>query len=209
MPLRPFRCGHSSKCKMENFPNSARSEVPPVLSPFLDGSSGGEANQSSPQQQSKYVLSIFGDARESAELIKRGEFIVPPYYLRSALGSESELKLRPSQIKQFSLDSLFFCFHCLPDDILQTVAGQELLSRGWRYHRDNSYWVRPAAPADRETLGAQPRQFVYFDADSWTPKVLLGHLDHTRLMVASEHAPSARAPNLNSLKTGPLAHAHH
>ncbi len=188
---------------MENFPSASRQEAPLSLSPFIDGDSSKGRAQPLGNRSSRFILSIFDDMRQSMDILQRSEFTVPSYYLRSLNGSESELKLKQSQIKHFSLDSLFYSFHCLPDDILQTMCGQELLSRGWKYHKDNFCWVRPAAPADRETLGAQLRQFVYFDASSWTQKVFQGQLDHTRLMVASEHAPSTRGQSFSALKTGP------
>jgi hypothetical protein len=189
---------------MENFPTA---DLPSLLSPTMGDEAGRVTSDMKPRPPTRSILSLFDDASHDSEVVGRSDFSVPPYYLRSATGGPGELKLSMAQVKQFSLDALFSCFHCLPDDVLQSVAATELVTRGWRYHRDHCFWMRPSNAGDRELLLTVPvstqRPFVIFDPATWTHKLFQGQMDHARLMVPPDHNPSSRAPSMGSLKTSP------
>ncbi|CAD7936086.1 unnamed protein product [Amoebophrya sp. A120] len=44
------------------------------------------------------------------------------------------------QVSKFSLETLFYVFYQLVDDIMQAYAAEELYNRGWKYHVERERW---------------------------------------------------------------------
>ena len=191
-------CNSTQTPKMENFPSLTKAVVPTKLTPFVEDHA---STQYPPVRLSRAVLSLFESPSGDAEMLNRSEFVVPRCYHRSHLTGESEMKLKPSQVKQFSIDTLFYCFHYLPSDVLQVVAAQELVHRGWKYHSEMKQWFRPAGAED----GVPPGQktLVYFDPIQWARRVVPGPLDHAKFLAPSDYTTQVGALNLASLKSGP------
>ena len=187
---------------MENFPVGVVGGMPARLSPYLD-----EQNHkisSTQPRLSRSTLSLFDTREENLYALEGAEVSIPQHYLRSLVNGESEFKLKPSHIKQFSLQTLFYAFYQLPKDLLQALAAQELNSRGWRYHPQTSLWFRPATLNDNIPAGPPgQKQFMYFDTQTWTPKLYTGVVDPSKLLGPGEYSLSANAPSMASLRTGP------
>jgi len=187
---------------MENFPIGVEGSIPAKLSPYVDERK--ELHSSHQQRMSRSTVSVFDTREDNLSSLEGVEFSIPQYYLRSSISGESELKLKPTHVKQFSLQALFYAFYQLPRDLLQALAAQELNSRGWRYHTQLSLWFRPATSNDN-VPNSSPGQkhFMHFDIESWSPKLYTGVLDQSKLLGPGEYSLSPNAPSFSSLKTGP------
>jgi hypothetical protein len=186
---------------MENFPIGADG-IPTKLSPYADE----DVDSLSTRQHklSRSTVSIFDTREENLLALEGAECAIPQYYLRSTLNGESEFKLKQTHIKQFSLQTLFYAFYQLPKDLLQSLAAQELNSRGWRYHTQLSLWFRPATANDNiPNSSPGQKQFMYFDTQAWSPKLFTSVLDQSKLLGPGEYSLSSTAPNFSSLKAGP------
>jgi hypothetical protein len=150
------------------------------------------------------MLSVFDRREINSITLKRSELAIPPYYLRTTINGESELKLKPENLKQFSLSSLFYAFYQIPRDLLQALAAQELNSRGWRYNPDSKIWFRQANATDgipSQALSSGQRHFMYFDINSWQQKEHVGVMDSSKLLGPGDYSLPPNAPI--SLKVNP------
>jgi hypothetical protein len=179
---------------MTNFP-AARFEVPNKLSPFADDSNGHPLLVS---RASASVLSVFTPQPIQEEILRKTEFSLPQSYFRSYIQGESEFKLRPQHLKQFSLKTLFYCFHNLPGDIVQVLAAQELSARGWKYHSEIKRWFRQAASGDVPSSSG----LIQFDTSRWDECAYPSVIDQSKFLPASAHTLPAGV-SLVALRTGP------
>ncbi len=53
-----------------------------------------------------------------------------------------ECKLSIEHFKKYHIDSLFYLFYSMPNDLYQALSAQELYRREWRYHRHLLYWMK-------------------------------------------------------------------
>lgn len=178
--------------------------VPDKLSPFLTDSIGS----SSQFLSARSLISLFAPVDIQVEARKKHDFFIPQYYIRSAMNGESELKLKPHQVKQFSLDTLMYCFYYLPSDVLQSVSALELVSRNWKYHPELNQWFRPTGSEDglppQMFTGGQ-KHYMTFDVPSWTQKLWTGSIDASKFQ--TDYSLSPKAPALNgTLRTAPVRH---
>lgn len=73
-------------------------------------------------------------------------------------------------LSKFQVETLFYMFYCMPKDILQACAAQELYSREWKYHGELKIWLK--ARTQQELLQAHSTvQFVYFDVNVWNTRL--------------------------------------
>ncbi len=187
---------------MENFPIGVQGSIPAKLSPYVDERE--ELLTGQRPKMSRSTVSVFDSRQENLRALEGVEYSIPQYYLRSSVSGESEFKLKQTHIKQFSLQTLFYAFYQLPNDLLQALAAQELNSRGWRYHPQLSLWFRPATANDNlPSSGPGQKQFMHFDIESWSPKLYTGVLDQSKLLGPGEYSLLPNAPSFSSLKTGP------
>lgn len=69
-----------------------------------------------------------------------------------------------SQFSKFQLETLFYIFYNMPQDVLQLLAAVELYGRKWRYHKDLKLWFTcdTEANGNYDSIG-----YTYFDISSW------------------------------------------
>jgi len=68
--------------------------------------------------------------------------------------------------EKLALETLFVCFYSMPRDVMQVLAAQELVNRGWRFHEDLRLWFSQAKNGS----------VVYFDVIAWDRRVFSGRL---------------------------------
>jgi CCR4-NOT transcription complex subunit 2 len=105
--------------------------------------------------------SPFADQVASAE----PKFATPQCYLMNPPN------LKMEHMRKFQLETLFYMFYALPQDVLQAHSAQELMRREWRYHGELKIWLKQRMPQEvMATSGADgqaPVAFIFFDANSW------------------------------------------
>ena len=179
---------------MTNFPGG-KFEVPNILSPFVDDS---VRQPLLADRASSSVISVFAEPSASQEILRKTDFVLPHCYFRSYIQGESEFKLKPQHLKQFSLPTLFYSFYNLPGDILQLLSAQELSARGWKYHPEIKRWFRQAASGDVPTSSG----LIHFDPSRWEERAYPSNVDQSKFMPASEHIVPANV-NVGGLRSGP------
>ncbi|CAM9949398.1 unnamed protein product, partial [Choristocarpus tenellus] len=82
--------------------------------------------------------------------------------------------LKGQHFSNFQLETLFYVFYAMPQDLLQAYAAQELYNREWRFHADLKLWFKRATPGD----GTIPAgvQYVYFDHNTWERQFFVGNI---------------------------------
>jgi CCR4-NOT transcription complex subunit 2 len=71
--------------------------------------------------------------------------------------------------QKFQQETLFYVFYSMPGDEAQLYAADELIARGWGYHKELKAWLmrvantEPVMKTDRGERGS----FWIFDASSW------------------------------------------
>lgn len=175
--------------KMENFPGGHNLELPTKLSPLV---TEPPLSQSAPIRVSRSLISVFSLPQEENEVLQKTDYSIPQCYYRSLISSESELKLKASQVGQFSIDSLFYAFYLIPGDVLQAAAAVELHHRGWRYHTELKIWFRQG-----ESAGS-----VQFDPVSWEQTLFNKAIDPSKFMSSVDYTPRFGS-NLGVLRPGP------
>jgi CCR4-NOT transcription complex subunit 2 len=86
-------------------------------------------------------------------------FSLPPSYPRKAT-------VRPEILEKVNLETLFVCFYSMPRDVLQVLAAQELINRGWRFHEELRLWFSQAKNGS----------IVFFDVHAWERRIFSGRL---------------------------------
>ncbi|KAF7731959.1 hypothetical protein EC973_007064 [Apophysomyces ossiformis] len=94
--------------------------------------------------------------------------------------AESTVQASPAahqRMRTFSEEILFYAFYCMPRDIAQDAAAQELYNRNWRYHKELGLWLTKnpaennnrATPVFRRTSqnGIEQGVYVFFDPATW------------------------------------------
>eukprot|EP00752_Nemacystus_decipiens_P003307 g3061.t1 len=81
--------------------------------------------------------------------------------------------LKPMHLKNFQLETLFYIFYSMPQDVLQAYAAQELHTREWRFQSVLKLWFKRVGPAD----GNVPPnvEYIYFDHNEWTRQYFAGN----------------------------------
>ena len=86
-------------------------------------------------------------------------FSLPPSYPKRA-------SVRPEVLEKVSLETLFVAFYSMTRDVLQVLAAQELVNRGWKFHEDLRLWF----------LQTNNGSVVYFDVHAWDRRIFSGRL---------------------------------
>jgi CCR4-NOT transcription complex subunit 2 len=85
--------------------------------------------------------------------------------------------LKTGHLSKFQLETLFYIFYALPEDVLQAYSAQELYTREWRYHADLKLWFKRATPADGIPISSSGAQYLYFDINSWERRLFNGNMN--------------------------------
>mmetsp|Transcript_7462 Transcript_7462/g.11155 ORF Transcript_7462/g.11155 Transcript_7462/m.11155 type:complete len:498 (+) Transcript_7462:43-1536(+) len=79
--------------------------------------------------------------------------------------------LKTTHFSKFALETLFYIFYAMPQDVLQAYAAQELYHREWKFHSDLKLWMKRAPSTDPVA-----QQFIFFDHNAWERKAFTGAL---------------------------------
>ncbi|KAI8373106.1 uncharacterized protein BYT42DRAFT_500689 [Radiomyces spectabilis] len=102
--------------------------------------------------------------------------IEPGYYLPPCYRNVQATPAAHQRMRTFSDEILFYVFYCMPKDIAQEAAAQELYARNWRYHKELGLWLtkeadengRPVEVFRRTSPSALDRGvYVFFDPTTW------------------------------------------
>jgi hypothetical protein len=141
------------------------------------------------------------------DLTKLGLNLNSPEYLSQSFGSPwldqpmrassepeywlpAQYYVHPTPIKnahfgRFTVDTVFYVFHNMPGDLLQTYAATELCLRGWRYHIDLQVWFRAV-----EDVTGRPEvrgsQWIFFDPVAWEKRFYTKAVDKARFLAPEE-----------------------
>lgn len=85
--------------------------------------------------------------------------------------------LKTGHLSKFQLETLFYIFYALPQDVLQAYAAQELYAREWKFHVELKLWFKRASPADGVSNSVGGMQFIYFDINSWERRLFNGNMN--------------------------------
>ncbi|OBZ89907.1 General negative regulator of transcription subunit 2 [Choanephora cucurbitarum] len=102
--------------------------------------------------------------------------VEPGYYLPACYRNVQATPPAHQRMRTFSDEILFYVFYCMPKDIAQEAAAQELYARNWRYHKELGLWLtketdengRPVQSFRRTSPNALDRGvYVFFDPTTW------------------------------------------
>ncbi|KAG2206473.1 hypothetical protein INT46_001774 [Mucor plumbeus] len=102
--------------------------------------------------------------------------VEPGYYLPACYRNVQATPPAHQRMRTFSDEILFYVFYCMPKDIAQEAAAQELYARNWRYHKELGLWLtketdengRPVQAFRRTSPNALDRGvYVFFDPTTW------------------------------------------
>jgi CCR4-NOT transcription complex subunit 2 len=108
----------------------------------------------------------------------------PLYAIPSCYYVQPIPALKTGHLAKFQLETLFYIFYGIPQDILQAYAAQELYSRDWRFHADFQLWMKPIVLPNDSNNGnnnnntgtgnatTPTQQFIYFDTHLWERRLL-------------------------------------
>ncbi|CEG75167.1 hypothetical protein G6F70_004883 [Rhizopus microsporus] len=102
--------------------------------------------------------------------------VEPGYYLPPCYRHVQATPPAHQRMRTFSDEILFYVFYCMPKDIAQEAAAQELYARNWRYHKELGLWLtketdengRPVQSFRRTSPNGLDRGvYVFFDPTTW------------------------------------------
>ncbi|CAM9656747.1 unnamed protein product [Chrysoparadoxa australica] len=116
------------------------------------------------------LYATFASPWADAPSSKEPQFQLPLcYYLQPPA-------LKTTHFSKFQLETLFYIFYAIPQDVLQAYAAQELCNREWQYHGDLKVWVKRAGAADGTV---QPGvHLIYFDHTCWEKRGFAPHVQN-------------------------------
>ncbi|CAM9350250.1 unnamed protein product [Pylaiella littoralis] len=107
--------------------------------------------------------------------------------------------LKAMHLKNFQVETLFYIFYSMPQDVLQAYAAQELHTREWRFQSVLKLWFKRVGPAD----GNVPPnvEYIYFDHNEWQRQFFAGNV---QMIVSRETKPvlGMLAPHLSFVVCG-------
>jgi CCR4-NOT transcription complex subunit 2 len=105
----------------------------------------------------------FGSPWSDAAPLRELELAVPACYAVRAR------PLSPSTFAKFQQETLFYVFYGSPGEEAQARAADELVNRGWGFHKELKAWLTRVAGAEpaRRTARGERGSFWIFDANVW------------------------------------------
>lgn len=101
--------------------------------------------------------------------------------------------LTATSLKRFTNMTVFYVFYVFAGEEKQLLAADELIRRGWVFHKSLTMWMRPDKTSEIEVSGVPGEQGIFdvFDPNSWSiQKKENFFMDHRFI----EEAPSQRLP---------------
>jgi len=111
------------------------------------------------------LYATFGSPFSVTPMRKDPEFHLPPCYYAHPR------QLKTTHLEKFTIETLFYIFFNMPQDMLQACAAAELYNRGWKYHADLKTWF------DRKQDERGQTQWIRFDSTMWERHYYLNELD--------------------------------
>ncbi|KAJ6248172.1 ccr4-not transcription complex subunit 2 [Anaeramoeba flamelloides] len=109
------------------------------------------------------LYSHFDSPWGSKDYQENVDFEIPEYY---TLNPPPVLTL--DQISHFSDMLLLYIFYSSPRDALQIAATEQLIYRGWMYHKELSIWlIQDPETKQNEKEIQNPSTFLFFNPDNW------------------------------------------
>lgn len=137
------------------------------------------------------------------------DYHVPDEYLHN-LAAKGSLPEFFENMSKMATDLLFFLFYASPRDMLQIMIGNELFTRGWRYHKTEKLWVArlPNTHPEIRERHFEQGEYQCFNKETWTREKRKMRLDYSLLASHQQMSP-IRAPTQRTvIKSGEMAHFH-
>lgn len=127
-----------------------------------------------------YLSQSFGSPWSETPMREQDpEYWLPPsYYVHPT-------SIKNAHLGRFTVDTVFYLFHNVPGDLLQTYAATELCLRGWRYHVDLQLWFRTVPEENARGADGRPvnqPQWIYFDPQQWQKCFYRKPVDKSRFL---------------------------
>jgi len=123
-------------------------------------------NLNSPEPLHKTFAGPWADApcRPEPELGTPAAYLQQPPYLTAAI------------LARFSPESLFYVFYSCPGEEAQLAAAEELVHRGWVWHKELKAWLvrAPSSEPPGKAGSGERGSFLVFDPNSWEKRLLEG-----------------------------------
>lgn len=112
----------------------------------------------------EYLYSAFASPWSDSASKVIPEYKLPPCYFMPSLPP-----LKRTHFQKFNIETLFYIFYSMPQDVLQLVAAQELYNREWRYHKGLQLWLTrvPNTEPTAKTPTYEKGSYYYFDVSTW------------------------------------------
>ena len=101
---------------------------------------------------------------DSAPRVHELEMLIPACYNQHTAG-----RAHPAMFSKFQHETLFYIFYSMPGEEAQLYAADELIHRGWGYHKQNKMWlmrVQGTEPISKTDYGERGAFWV-FDVQTW------------------------------------------
>ncbi|KAH8584303.1 CCR4-NOT transcription complex [Cryptosporidium sp. chipmunk genotype I] len=92
--------------------------------------------------------------------------------------------LKSTYVQKFALETLFYIFYNMPQDLLQGFAAVELCNRGWLYYPESFKWYSKVQNEENQTT-----EWQVFDTEKWC-KVPISEPPSSNLLSIDEIRPS-------------------
>lgn len=81
--------------------------------------------------------------------------------------------LNPSHFDKYEVETLFYIFYGMPQDVAQSYAAQELYQRNWWYHPATQQWFTRASAVELDESKATSGLAVW-NVSAWSPRLYTG-----------------------------------
>jgi len=116
---------------------------------------------------SECLYSTFASPWAESPCTREPQFNLPVCYYMQPPG------FKTAHFQKFHLESLFYIFYAMPQDVLQAYSAQELYNQEWRYHSELKLWFKRASPSDGIVLPPGVH-YIYFDINAWERRGFVG-----------------------------------
>ena len=76
-----------------------------------------------------------------------------------------------SKVTMLADETLFYIFYCMPMDVLQEMAADELYRRNWRYHKELKVWLTKDPNVPDSMFSQTPQYekgvYIFWDIQQW------------------------------------------
>lgn len=106
-------------------------------------------------------------------------------FANSPYNASPSIGLKSTYVQKFSLETLFYIFYNMPQDLLQGFAAVELCNRGWLYSPEHLRWFSKVQSKEGEAAS----EWQTFDTENWC-QVSIPDPPKTNLLSVDDIRPS-------------------